>query len=572
MLVGITRSAYHLSLFSTPCILVSVSRSCFLIGIASLLWDGSAVAQESKTGTPEAIILGDELPEAEQVLAHLGYQVRPRPESPQQEIEGDTEQQLKELRLHLQRVEAAFHSGRIGEGENSLHQSELVLEKLWDRGFEESVTVKLWRAGFAQSTEEDATAWIDVALAIDPDMSVDLNRFWPSLADAVEARRNEGDTVVLRLANLSPGAEIFVDRRASPQELRLRKGRHRILVRAPGYRTEAREIALEDAQVIDWRLQRLHAEFADNLPSRVAAKRCSELGTAVCVFAGRYGIVLLRLAGDGGATEYRYRGTTGVASWIEDQLRAEPSIVSISPWEWNAGLILGGLQAISVSWGESELAMQTESSGLRAGALWRSNPDSAGLFAGGSLSVQRTFEGNLTATNIQSEVPKRVPSSWHMQSRALVGYESRFLSRFGVSPYVSTELFSTRFRDPRDDEGHLRVFGPVTFVSIALGLQVDVDLTESVRLGVDGTFSAIGFTLESPDSLGGEGDPGLGRYGVNLGWKFSETARVVFGFSIRQTPLRLSGPGTTRVQPQVQDADIDLVSAEGTLKVFWRSP
>ena len=120
--------------------------------------------------------------------------------------------------------------------------------------------------------------------------------------------------------------------------------------------------------------------------------------------------------------------------------------------------------------------------------------------------------------------------------------------------------------------GPLRVFAPVTFVSLALGLRIEVALTEAILLGLDGRFSAFGVTLQSPNTLGDDGSPGLSAFGVDLAWRLSKDAQVVLGVVLRQSPLLLSGQGATRVSPQVQDANIDLISGEGTLKIEWRWP
>ncbi len=146
----------------------------------------------------------------------------------------------KELAALLARARRAYVSDQLAGALDHLAEAQDLFEGR-QASSEDRIRVHLLRAAVFLEMGERARATSEAReiLTRDPDYSVNLDEFRPSLAELVDRVRAEsGRTFAVRLSNVPRGASIFVDERpVGASTLQVTGGRHRLEVRAPGFRS-----------------------------------------------------------------------------------------------------------------------------------------------------------------------------------------------------------------------------------------------------------------------------------------------------------------------------------------------
>lgn len=123
-------------------------------------------------------------------------------------------------------------------------------------------------------------------------------------------------------------------------------------------------------------------------------------------------------------------------------------------------------------------------------------------------------------------------------------------------------LFSHRFADARDTMGDVGLYGNTTFLVAGLGVSVSGKLKPNLRLSTAVAVSAVGYMIESIDTLGDMGAPGLTYWTAFVAWQINSDWQTDVGFAARESTIKISGPGTARVTPRPDDADLNFLSGE----------
>ncbi len=106
------------------------------------------------------------------------------------------------------------------------------------------VRARLWRAAVFSALKDDAHSDAEAlaALALAPDLKVDLTEFPPSVEEIVTRVRPRLRTATVVLSGLPAGARVWIDERAVTSPFRAAFGTHRLFASAPGHRGVGRPI------------------------------------------------------------------------------------------------------------------------------------------------------------------------------------------------------------------------------------------------------------------------------------------------------------------------------------------
>lgn len=143
----------------------------------------------------------------------------------------------KEAAGLLQEATDAYYQDRAAVALDRLSALGALQDRTQAFPVSERVRILLWRTAvflaLKDATQAEAEAL--AALALNPDVKVDLNEFRPSVKDAVDRVRARGlSAVTILVSGLPAGATLELDDRPVTSPFKATAGKHRLSARAPG--------------------------------------------------------------------------------------------------------------------------------------------------------------------------------------------------------------------------------------------------------------------------------------------------------------------------------------------------
>lgn len=169
----------------------------------------------------------------------------------------------------------AYYEDRLVEALDRLSAAGAVLELAPRVPVEDRVRLLLWRAAvlLALQSRDKAEAEARAALALSPQLTVDVSVFRPSLATLVEEQRARAlPAATILFDGIPPGAELRVDDRTGSPRMALVPGRHWLWLRAPGFHEVERPFEIAADVVIPAAMPLALEEGVDRALTAIVAR------------------------------------------------------------------------------------------------------------------------------------------------------------------------------------------------------------------------------------------------------------------------------------------------------------
>lgn len=502
-----------------------------------------------------------------QVLA--GDEILPTPRPSQQSS--------KELGLLLREVESAFHGGRAQEALTRLAAAQKLVQAFPRQAYKSRIEIEVWHCAIHQSLGDNDKARDHAlrALALDRDLIIDLERYWPSLAEFFEKHRQEVSSARLRLTELPPRAEIWIDGRQVPREIELAVGAHSVFAQAQGYESRTIEINLLSDTSIALALEHpVDAALEGAQPLQSAELLCQEAAQTLCVFVSKGSDWRAIVIDSRGKRLQRVAHTAAslpaLGSLLDSQFVVRRREKSRNIYV-KAGVQLFANQGLSASWGASKVEQKSESGGIILGLGWRNRSRQEGAFAMFDVALKRIFEPRISHQGLESNLPARGATSWAVSSELRAGYRSSFgNNRFSVSPQLALLFDTYRYRDVEMAGTQLRAFAPTTSIALAPSIEMDLRVNSRVSLGARFSFGVFSAYLETPTGYGESGAPSMGSARGHASWRLSERWEIETSASVFGHASEFSGEGNANLTPAPQDTNFNFVDARLELSLYRR--
>jgi hypothetical protein len=449
-----------------------------------------------------------------------------------------------------------FYANRLVEALEQLAIAEHALGLPTPATHGQLVAVRLWRGGILVKRGDTAAARaaVDEALRLDPDLSVPMDRFWPSFAAFVDGARTEHRRVRVRITDLPGSARVVIDGRLVGRVFEVIPGRHHLHLAADGFHDRHEEIDLDADRELPRSLDEVlpaavttafvsALDRGDRAGVTSAAASLSQHAADVVVIRSDGGAVYGAVISNGVSSLSKQPGERELVAWIRAELpRSSPA----AGWSWAGSMGLGVfVWQTALAWQGSSLEV------VGSGGGWIGAIEATRSVWWGRAALQ--VGRDLTTTSRGAAVSPAPGSRGAGLASALdvaVGTSLVVAPRWlSIRPALHASVQTHR---PGATEGP-DPLPPLTVAGLGLDLGLELRPWAGTSLRVGAGIDLFGLFIERPRSAGDPNPPGVVRVEIGLTVTLRPEWALVAAYDFRRIEIQHVGTAGTAVTPALRD-------------------